>query len=151
MTSSSNDDPAWYDNRQRKVRFNERELREFVQRLGRELAGGREFAVVIGSDASLRRANGQFRGKSSSTDVLSFPDGEQGRLGDILVSAGRAEQQANRYGHGVEEEIKILVLHGLLHLLGYNHESDNGRMRKAERRWRKKYGLEPGVIERVSA
>ncbi len=151
MTSSSNDDPAWYDNRQRKVRFNERELREFVQRLGRELAGGREFAVVIGSDASLRRANGQFRGKSSSTDVLSFPDGEQGRLGDILVSAGRAEQQANRYGHGVEEEIKVLVLHGLLHLLGYNHESDNGRMRKAERRWRKKYGLEPGVIERVSA
>ena len=151
MTSSSNDDPAWYDNRQRKVRFNERELREFVQRLGRELAGGREFAVVIGSDASLRRANGQFRGKSSSTDVLSFPDGEQGRLGDILVSAGRAEQQANRYGHGIEEEIKVLVLHGLLHLLGYNHESDNGRMRKAERRWRKKYGLEPGVIERVSA
>ena len=151
MTSSSNDDPAWYDNRQRKVRFNERELREFVQCLGRELAGGREFAVVIGSDASLRRANGQFRGKSLSTDVLSFPDGEQGRLGDILVSAGRAEQQANRYGHGVEEEIKVLVLHGLLHLLGYNHESDNGRMRKAERRWRKKYGLEPGVIERVSA
>ena len=151
MTSSSHDDPAWYCNRQRKVRFNERELREFVQRLGRELAGGREFAVVIGSDASLRCANGQFRGKSSSTDVLSFPDGEQGRLGDILVSAGRAEQQANRYGHGVEEEIKVLVLHGLLHLLGYNHESDNGRMRKAERRWRKKYGLEPGVIERVSA
>ena len=151
MTSSSNDDPAWYDNRQRKVRFNERELREFVQRLGRELAGGREFAVVIGSDASLRRANRQFRGKSSSTDVLSFPDGEQGRLGDILVSAGRAEQQANRYGRGVEEEIKVLVLHGLLHLLGYNHESDNGRMRKAEHRWRKKYGLEPGVIERVSA
>ena len=151
MTSSSNDDPAWYYNRQRKVRFDERELREFVQRLGRELAGGREFAVVISSDASLRHANRRFRGKSSSTDVLSFPDEEKGRLGDILVSAGRAEQQADRYGHGVEEEIKVLVLHGLLHLLGYNHDSDNGRMRKAERRWREKYGLEPGVIERVSA
>ena len=150
MTSSSNDDPAWYYNRQRKVRFNERELREFVRRLGRELAGGREFAVVIGADASLRRANRQFRGKSSSTDVLSFPDQEDGRLGDILVSAGRAERQAHRYCHGVEDEIKVLVLHGLLHLLGYNHESDNGRMRQAERRWRKKYGLEPGVIERVS-
>ena len=151
MTSSPNDDPAWYYNRQRKVCFNERELREFVGRVGRELAGGREFAVVISSDASLRRANRRFRGESSSTDVLSFPDGEQGRLGDILISAGRAEQQADRYGHGLEEEIKVLVLHGLLHLLGYDHESDNGRMCKAERRWRKKYGLEPGVIERVSA
>ena len=126
MTSSPNDDPAWYYNRQRKVCFNERELREFVGRVGRELAGGREFAVVISSDASLRRANRRFRGESSSTDVLSFPDGEQGRLGDILISAGRAEQQADRYGHGLEEEIKVLVLHGLLHLLGYDHESDNG-------------------------
>ncbi len=151
MTSSSNDDPAWYCNRQRKVRFNELELREFVQRLGRELAGGQEFAVVIGADASLRRANRQFRGKSASTDVLSFPDQEDGRLGDILVSAGRAEQWAHRYRHRVEDEIKVLVLHGLLHLLGYDHESDNGRMRQAEHRWRKKYGLEPGVIERVSA
>ncbi len=151
MTPSSNDDPTWYYNRQRKVRFNGRELREFIGRVGRELAGGREFAVVISSDASLRRANRRFRGQSSSTDVLSFPDGEQGRLGDILISAGRAEQQADRYGHGVEEEIKVLVLHGLLHLLGYDHESDHGRMRKAESRWRKKYGLAPGVIDRVSA
>lgn len=149
MTFSSNEDSVWYCNRQRKIRFNDRALLKFIESLGRELARGREFAVVIGSDASLRRANRQFRGESVSTDVLSFPDEMEGRLGDILVSAGRAAQQANIYCHGVEEEIKVLILHGLLHLLGYDHESDNGQMRKAERQWRRKYGLEPGILERV--
>lgn len=87
----------------------------------------------------------------SATDVLSFPDGENGRLGDILISAQRAQRQAEDYGHSVEEEIKILVLHGLLHLLGYDHERDQGKMKRAEMRWRLKLGLDAALIERTAS
>ena len=105
---------------------------------------------MVASDAALRQANARFRGKRFSTDVLSFPDGEQGRLGDILISAHRAQRQARQHGHRVENELKLLILHGLLHLIGYDHESDQGNMRRAERRWRRKYGLEPALTERVT-
>ena len=87
-------DPAWYRNRQRKVSFNDHEVAAFARQVGREVGGGREFAVVVASDAALRQANARFRGKRYATDVLSFPDGEQGRLGDILISAHRAQRQA---------------------------------------------------------
>lgn len=143
-------EPVWWLNRQRSVLFDEQALDAFFRRLGREVARGRSFAVVIGSDASLRRANTMFRGKRAATDVLSFPDGEDGRLGDILISARRAERQAEELGHRTEEELKILALHGLLHLLGYDHEIDAGRMRRTERRWRRKFGLAPGLIERAT-
>jgi probable rRNA maturation factor len=149
MTPDSSD-LAWYCNRQRKVSFDDREVAAFVRRVGREVGRGREFAVVVGSDAALRRANSRFRGKRSSTDVLSFPDGEQGRLGDILISAHRAQLQALRCGHRVEDELKLLILHGILHLMGYDHESDQGIMRRAEMRWRRKYGLEPALTERAT-
>jgi probable rRNA maturation factor len=149
MTPDSSD-LAWYCNRQRKVCFDDREVAAFVRRVGREVGRGREFAVVVASDAALRQANTRFRGKRSSTDVLSFPDGEQGRLGDILISAHRAQHQAQQYGHRVEDELKLLILHGLLHLIGYDHESDHGKMRRTERRWRRKYGLEPALTERAT-
>ena len=68
--------------------------------------------------------------------MLSFPDGEDSRLGDILISARRAELQAANFGHSVEEELKILVLHGLLHLMGYDHETDSGKMKRVETHWR---------------
>jgi probable rRNA maturation factor len=142
-------DPAWYRNRQRKVAFDDREVAAFVRRAGREVGRGRAFAVVVGSDAAVRQANTRFRGKRVSTDVLSFPDGEQGRLGDILISAQRAQRQALQYGHSVEDELKLLILHGLLHLIGFDHESDQGNMRRAEKRWRTKYGLEPALTERA--
>ena len=147
---SDSSDPAWYWNRQRKVSFDDSEVAAFAHRVGREVGRGREFAVVVASDAALRRANAQFRGKRLSTDVLSFPDGEQGRLGDILISAQRAQRQARQYGHRVEEELKLLILHGLLHLIGYDHESDQGDMRRVEKRWRTKYGLEPALTERAA-
>jgi probable rRNA maturation factor len=95
--------------------------------------------------------NARYCGKKSSTDVLSFPDGEDGRLGDILISAARAESQARDYGHPVEEEVKTLILHGFLHLLGYDHETDDGEMRSKERRLRRKYGLDQGLIERAQS
>jgi probable rRNA maturation factor len=105
--------------------------------------------VVVSSDEALRTANRQFRGISKTTDVLSFPDGEDGRLGDILISAGRAQAQAAQYGLSVEEELKTLALHGLLHLLGYDHETDRGQMRAQETKLRKRYGLPNGLIERA--
>jgi len=150
MTSHLDSDSTWWTNRQRKVTFNEKGFDGFVRRVGRDVASGREFAVVIGSDAALRTANQQFRGKQGTTDVLSFPDGEDGRLGDILISAARAAKQAGRYGHSVEEELKVLVLHGLLHLLSYDHESDDGKMQRAETRWRKKLGLPSSLTERAA-
>ena len=149
MADKNSADPSWYLNRQRKVRFDESEFRSFLQRLSREVARGREFAVVVGSDDALRRANRVYRGKRTTTDVLSFPDGDGGRLGDILISAGQAQRQAERFDHRIEDEFKVLVLHGVLHLLGYDHETDNGRMRRAETRWRRKFGLPAGVVERV--
>ncbi len=143
------DETAWWTNRQRKIRFDRQEFDAFVARLGREVARGKPFALVVGSDEAVRRANRLYRGKRGSTDVLSFPDGEEGRLGDILISAARAAKQAQEFGHPVEDELKILALHGLLHLLGYDHESDGGRMRRVEGRWRRKYGLPRTLIERT--
>jgi probable rRNA maturation factor len=142
-------DPAWYWNRQRKISFDDDEVVSFMQRVAREVGRGREFAVLVASDAAVRHANAKFRGKHASTDVLSFPDGEQGRLGDILISAFRAQRQARQHGHRVEDELKLLILHGLLHLVGYDHESDQGHMRRVESRWRKKLGLEPSLTERA--
>jgi rRNA maturation RNase YbeY len=74
-----------------------------------------------------------------------------GPLGDLAISLQRARAQARQFGHATETEIRVLMLHGLLHLLGLDHESDNGRMAKAERRWRTKLGLPGGLIERVRA
>jgi len=145
-----NNETAWWENRQRKIRFDEDEFGAFVELLGRDLACGKSFALVIGSDEAVRRANRAYRGKSGSTDVLSFPDGEEDRLGDVLISAARAARQADELGHRVEDELKILALHGVLHLLGHDHESDGGRMRRVESRWRRKYGLPSALIERVA-
>lgn len=150
MESESNGEPPWYGNRQRIIKIDDSAVRAFLRRASRQIADGREFAVVVSSDAAIRRANSVFRGERKATDVLSFPDGENGRLGDILISAQRAHRQAEDYGHSVEEEIKILVLHGLLHLLGYDHERDNGEMGRVESRWRRKLGLNSALIERVA-
>ncbi|MYA79475.1 MAG: rRNA maturation RNase YbeY [Acidobacteriia bacterium] len=148
MASRTDSSSAWWKNRQRTIAFDEKEFDRFIQSIGRQLARGQEFAIVIGSDESLRDANRRFRGKRGVTDVLSFPDGENGRLGDILISAAQAARQAGRFGHNVGDELKILALHGLLHLLGYDHETDDGRMRRVEKRWRRKLGLPHSLTER---
>lgn len=145
-------DPAdWFSNRQRSVRFDRAEFLRFAARLRRLLAEGREFAVRIASDRVLREANLRFLGDDHATDVLSFPDGGGRRLGDILISAARAREQARRLGHPVGQELKVLLLHGLLHLLGHDHERDGGRMRRLERAWRRRLGLPAGLIERAGS
>ena len=149
MGSDSTDGPWWFQNRQRKVRLNRSAIETFIARLSKDLAPGLELAVLVAGDASVREANRQFRGKPESTDVLSFPDDEPGRLGDILISAARAERQAVEYGHSVDDEVKTLILHGLLHLLGYDHETDDGEMRAEEQRLRRRYKLSAGLIERA--
>lgn len=147
----NDDDPGepWYfENRQRKIPFDEDAVRAFVGRLARDLAAGREFAVVVSSDSALRTANRRFRNESRTTDVLSFPEDEGPYLGDMLISAERAARQAAEHGHSIEEEIQTLALHGLLHLKGYDHEADGGEMRRLEERLRRNYGLAAGLIER---
>jgi len=127
-----------------------RGLRAFAQRLESEVAGGRAFHCWIADDAEVRRLNREFRKKDYSTDVLSFPAAEaSGFLGDIAISYNTAKQQAAEYGHSVGLEIEILMLHGLLHLLGMDHETDRGRMARAESKWRAALGLPRGLIERV--
>jgi probable rRNA maturation factor len=126
-------------------------VREFAGTLREAVARGRDFHCLITDDGELRRLNRRFRGADYATDVLSFPSGaRRGPLGDIAISAGRAAAQAREFGHSRIDEIRILMLHGLLHLLGMDHESDRGEMARAEARWRRKLNLPAGLIARAS-
>ena len=100
-----------------------------------------QVSVLLTTDAKIRRLNRRFRGKDQTTDVLSFPGEEEGEghLGDILISVPTARRQAAEAGHGVERELKVLLLHGILHCLGYDHETDQGEMERLERRLRKRW------------
>jgi probable rRNA maturation factor len=124
-------------------------VESFAETLRTRLARGREFHCLIAGDTELRSLNRTYRGRDDTTDVLSFP-GEGGYLGDIAISLGRARAQARTYGHPVEDEIGILMLHGLLHLKGMDHESDGGGMARAEARWRRKLGLPGSLTERAA-
>ena len=132
-------------NRQRSARVDARALGAFLgrtaaARLAR--AAPASLAVCLVSDRAMRAYNRRFRGVDRTTDVLSFPDGatdpEGGtHLGDVLISVPRAAAQAREAGHSLARELRRLLLHGYLHLLGYDHETDDGTMRRLERRlWR---------------
>ena len=108
-----------------------------------------DVCVALVSDARMRALNRQFRGKDKVTDVLSFPAGTRGFLGDIVIASGVAKKQAKVAGHSLNIEIRILALHGLLHLLGYDHDGDDGKMARVEARLRMKAGLPEGLIERA--
>jgi probable rRNA maturation factor len=126
------------------------EIRDFARRLQTELAEGGTFACLITSDADLQAWNRQFRKKDYPTDVLSFPSAADAKgIGELAISFDRACEQALEHGHTPSVEIRILMLHGVLHLIGLDHERDNGQMAKAERRWRKYFDLPAGLIERV--
>ena len=125
-----------------------RPLREFLAQAAAAIAPARGLTCLITTDQELRRLNREFRKRDYATDVLSFPSEEGPDLGEIAVSFDRAAEQAGALGHGVEEELRILILHGILHLCGMDHETDAGEMARAERRWRKKLGLPAGLIER---
>jgi probable rRNA maturation factor len=102
--------------------------------------------VRLAGDRTVRRLNREFRGKDKATDVLSFPGEEspEGRhLGDIVISVPTAERQARERGALLEEEVKLLLLHGVLHCLGHDHETDQGEMERLERRLRRRWLKRP--------
>jgi probable rRNA maturation factor len=126
-------------------------VERFARIIREQVARGREFHCLVTGDAELKTLNLRFRGKDLTTDVLSFPSGEKAPLGDIAISLGRARVQARERGHSIETEVCILLLHGVLHLLGMDHETDRGQMARAEIRWQRKLGLPTGLIERTLA
>jgi probable rRNA maturation factor len=135
---------------QKQRRGIERSLDRFARKLETTVARGRPFDCLITSDSELRRLSRDFRGKDAVTDVLSFPTSGP-RLGDLAISMPRARAQAQEFRHKLEQEIQVLMLHGVLHLLGMDHETDGGRMARAEKRWRARLGLPDGLIERVGS
>jgi len=143
-------------NRQRRLRAPVKDLGVFLARVQRALdVAGREVTVALVSDSEIARLNRTFRGKNKSTDVLSFPaNGRDGKsrdtalraptsyLGDIAIAAAVARGNARRNGRSYRDELRVLILHGVLHLLGYDHETDNGQMNRLEVRLRRRLGLE---------
>jgi probable rRNA maturation factor len=111
-----------------------------------------QVTALLTTDAAIRRMNRQFRGLNKATDVLSFPAegfGAEGVAGDLAISVPTALAQARAQGHSLSAEVKVLILHGLLHLAGYDHETDAGRMARRERLLRGQLGLPQGLIERA--
>ena len=107
-----------------------------------------QVTVLLTTDAAIARLNGEFRGKKKATDVLSFPAagvGAAGMAGDLAVSVETARRQAAEQGHSLAVEIKVLVLHGLLHLAGFDHEVDDGRMARREKALAGAVGAAVGV------
>lgn len=140
-------------NRQRAVGVSPAQLGRFLARVQRTLRLPKDsVAVCLIEDREIARMNQKYRGKRGSTDVLSFPvngDLQAGRngkgrgafLGDIAISPATARRNARDCGRPVSDELRILILHGVLHLLGYDHETDSGQMERYEARLRSKLGL----------
>ena len=113
-----------------------------------------EVSVLLTTDRQIRRLNRQYRGKDKATDVLSFPADplirkQENIAGDLAISVLTAHRQSIEQGHALAVELKVLILHGLLHLAGYDHESDAGQMARRERQLRARLRLPQGLIERA--
>lgn len=139
------DDTVLLISRQRVLQADWEKLRKFLGRL-RSAVSRQPFSVCLISDRAMRRYNKQYRHQDQATDVLSFPAEKDSAapgdyLGDILISVETARENAARFGVKLEDEIKLLALHGVLHLMGYDHETDRGQMARAERRWCGRLGL----------
>ena len=136
-------------NRQRRRKINAKQLSEFADQALRAIGTARTDAtVVFVADAAIKKLNHQFRGKNQATDVLSFPSSaepfeiaDREHLGEVVISVQRAAAQAKDNGLSVGNEVKQLILHGLLHLAGYDHETDQGEMNRLELKLRKKLGI----------
>ena len=129
-------------------------LDRFVARARRAVRLKGTVNVLLTSSAEMQSLNRRFRGKDSPTDVLSFPadaTAAKNMAGEIAIAVEIATNNAHALGHSPAEEIKILVLHGLLHLRGYDHECDNGQMARREKQLRAQLYLPLGLIERASA
>jgi probable rRNA maturation factor len=148
-------------NRQRSVRVARRPLESFLRRVQGQLGlQGAGVTICLVSDAEIARMNEAFRKKKGPTDVLSFPSVARGRpvplrrnsakgtkgkigeyLGDVAISPATARRYAEKSGRKLPSELRVLILHGVLHLLGYDHETDRGQMYRVERKLRKRLGL----------
>lgn len=155
--SSAQDNSPDIENRQRRMRLSLSAMQRFLQRLNRELGlrPGAAFVRFV-TDAEMQRLNQRFRKKAKTTDVLSFPLQTRNKprnlrsrtmevrgsfLGDIAISPTMAARNAKAFGRTISEEIFILMLHGFLHLLGYDHETDRGEMERVEATLRRRLGL----------
>jgi probable rRNA maturation factor len=136
-----------------------RALAHFLAHAQKAVRLNGQVTVLLTTDAAIRKLNRQFRGKDKPTDVLSFPAegsfpangiGAEKIAGDLAISVPTALRQAVEQSHSLSTEIKVLILHGLLHLAGYDHESDSGKMSRRERLLRAKLGLPQGLIERAA-
>ena len=126
-------------NRQRQRRVRPARLRRVLRAAARDLGVTGELAVVLAGDRTLRSLNARYRGKDKPTDVLSFPGpGGQEGLGDVVISLETAARNARALGRTLPQEVDVLALHGFLHVLGYDHETDDGTMDRLERRLRRK-------------
>lgn len=131
-------------NRQRKTRIDTEAWESFAQKAAAAIGRNDSSATIaFVSDRHIRGLNRQFRNVDKATDVLSFPtdDSDQTNLGDIAISVETAARQAKENGLTLDEEVAQLILHGLLHLCGFDHETDNGEMNRLELRIRKKLGI----------
>ncbi len=126
-------------NRQRQRPVSAARLRRVLRAAARALRVRGELALVLAGDGLLRRLNRDYRGKDETTDVLSFPgEGGEAGLGDIVISVARAERNARGLGRTLAQELDVLALHGFLHVLGYDHETDDGTMDRLEGRLRRR-------------
>jgi len=131
--------------------LSEESLQRFLARAARAGGVGGAVNVLVTTSREVQSLNRRFRGKDKPTDVLSFPPlakWSAGFAGDVAISADIAARNGRRLGHSAAEEVKILVLHGVLHLAGFDHERDNGTMARKEERLRKALGLPVGLIAR---
>ena len=142
--------------RKKVVGLSESGLNRFALAAGRAAGLKGIVNVLVTSSTAMRSLNQKFRGNNQTTDVLSFPasvhelDKPSRLAGEIAISADTAIQNALRLGHTAAQEVKVLTLHGILHLAGFDHERDNGEMARRETDLREKLGLPTGLIERAS-
>lgn len=135
-------------NRQRRRRMDPARWREFAEKALSEIgAEGKGATIVFVSDRAARDLNRRYRGRNMATDVLSFPtepaafEQPEMNLGDVVISVERAQAQSAEHGLAFDEEVAQLILHGLLHLCGYDHETDSGEMNRLELRLRRRLGI----------
>lgn len=123
-------------------------LARFANKVQRVAGLPGEVNILLTSNSEIQRLNLEFRHKDQPTDVLSFPNGQQPEGGDIAISIQTARTQAAEIGHDLLTEVKVLILHGMLHLAGHDHETDRGQMLTLEQDLRAELKLPAGLIER---
>lgn len=127
-------------------------LAEFTRKIATTLRLKGDVHILLTGNDGMRALNERFRGKSKSTDVISFPAPKESRMvGDIALSVDIAGRNARALGHSLDDELKVLVLHGMLHLAGFDHETDAGEMESKERALRTKWELPISLIARATA